>query len=848
MHGSGAGRGAPVALTRFPAAILTALLLAACQAETAGPERAQADLPQLLAEADQAVQKGDFGLADRLIEAGLDKAQAQGDAVWTWKFRLVSSERRIRNEEFEKALEILDGEVPETAGSPSLRARVALNRARACLQLKRQPEAEALLDQAERLAGPEDPGLPIDILNRRALLKVNQGDQKKAVELFQEAYRRAVGSGVPRLEMEAVGNLGWFFERVASRPDQAIPYYEKALETALQTGDKVSIVRAKTNLGWCHNKLGNFDRALEEIKSAIPLAMEAGVPDLDNTLAGIGAVYQYLNDYENALDYYHRALRLATDSGSRADWSYNVAFCHIERGEWDLAQKFNQQAIANRNPDSPEELAYPQVASAEILMGQGRLDEAKAILVDLAKRAVSFSDPVPLWETYATLGRLASERGDLQEADGMYQLALGRLEAARRNLQEEEWQISFHSLWNHFAKSYVDLLVARGQSDRALERAEANRALVLSEKLGVAAGRGSSAGFMEAARRLDATLLAYWLAPKRSFLWAVTGSAIRRVDLPPAREIENLVEGHQNRVMAAQTKDARDPFAVRLYEVLVAPVEDLLTSGGRIVVVPDGRLHELNFETLQTPGERSKFLIQDVTVAVAHSLPLLQAEPGRAGAPKSLLLVGDPVAVDPSFPPLRGAKAEIKAVAQNFAPEQTTTIVRENATPQAYLEASPGDYALIHFTAHAVANTVNPLSSAVILSPREGAYRLFARDVAENRLAAAVVTLSACRSAGAKTYSGEGLVGFAWAFLEAGAQNVVAGLWDVDDRASAELMAVYYRQLALGRSPADALREAKLDLLSRGAAYRNPYYWAPFQIYTRSSPFGVPPATLAFRR
>lgn len=100
-------------------------------------------------------------------------------------------------------------------------------------------------------------------------------------------------------------------------------------------------------------------------------------------------------------------------------------------------------------------------------------------------------------------------------------------------------------------------------------------------------------------------------------------------------------------------------------------------------------------------------------------------------------------------------------------------------------------------------------------------------------LQADLVTISACRSAGARTYTGEGLVGFAWAFLLAGARQVVAGLWDVTDSSTPRIMDVLYSQIAAGKDPADALRESKLSLIRSNSVYRKPYYWGPFQIYIR---------------
>jgi CHAT domain-containing protein len=96
------------------------------------------------------------------------------------------------------------------------------------------------------------------------------------------------------------------------------------------------------------------------------------------------------------------------------------------------------------------------------------------------------------------------------------------------------------------------------------------------------------------------------------------------------------------------------------------------------------------------------------------------------------------------------------------------------------------------------------------------------------------VTVSACRSAGERTFSGEGLVGFAWAFLRGGARRVIAGLWDVDDRSTAELMDLLYGRLADGAPAGQALREAKLSILRKGGSTAQPYYWAPFELFTLS--------------
>jgi CHAT domain-containing protein len=220
-------------------------------------------------------------------------------------------------------------------------------------------------------------------------------------------------------------------------------------------------------------------------------------------------------------------------------------------------------------------------------------------------------------------------------------------------------------------------------------------------------------------------------------------------------------------------------------------------------------------------------------LATAPALGLLQPAPRRSSTPGKLLLIGDPGAADPAFPPLPHLKREVEIVGRSFP--SLTQLTGQQANPQAYRTSHPGDYSLIHFAAHAVANAESPLNSAVILSKTGDEYKLYAKDLLEQPLQADVVTISACHSAGARSYSGEGLLGFTWAVLQAGARNVVAGLWNADDAATAELMGEFYARLASGDSPAAALRLAKLKLLKSAGQNRSPYYWGAFQLFTRST-------------
>jgi len=65
------------------------------------------------------------------------------------------------------------------------------------------------------------------------------------------------------------------------------------------------------------------------------------------------------------------------------------------------------------------------------------------------------------------------------------------------------------------------------------------------------------------------------------------------------------------------------------------------------------------------------------------------------------------------------------------------------------------------------------------------------------------------------------------AFVAAGAQSVVSTLWELEDHATAQLMANFYEHLGRHEGKAEALRQAQLEMLKAGAP---PYYWAGFQL------------------
>jgi CHAT domain-containing protein len=262
---------------------------------------------------------------------------------------------------------------------------------------------------------------------------------------------------------------------------------------------------------------------------------------------------------------------------------------------------------------------------------------------------------------------------------------------------------------------------------------------------------------------------------------------------------------------------------------VVAPLQGHLPAGADLAISAEGTLVAIPFGALIAPGRPPHYWIEDVTVTMAPSLaalPPATASDPTAPAP-AVLVLADPLDGGPEFPRLPYVAGEVAALVNHFGAGAVTLRLGRESRPAAYLEAAPSRYSIIHFGTHALPNRESPLDSAIVLTGG----RLSVRDIMPIPLGAELVTLSACRGAETRSYSAEGLVGLAWGFLYAGAKHVVAGMWNVPDRATADLMDRFYGSLSRARDPPHALRSAQLALARSRGPWRLPYYWAAFNVY-----------------
>jgi CHAT domain-containing protein len=312
------------------------------------------------------------------------------------------------------------------------------------------------------------------------------------------------------------------------------------------------------------------------------------------------------------------------------------------------------------------------------------------------------------------------------------------------------------------------------------------------------------------------------ISPSRFELFTLVGDSA----------IESKTRDYNQTLQGPEDPQSLEQEGQSLYTLLIAPVEKLIPRDAKVVIVPDGGLTKLNFETLRSPHPTPHFWIQDVELETASSSVFVRNREEVSLEGRKAFLIGDPVQASNDYPALPHAGEELQRVEAHFAPNQRMIIDGKQAIPAAYAAGHPERFGLIHFVTHGTASELSPLESAIILSPQaENDFKLYARDIVKIPLKADLVTISACYGLGRRTYSGEGLVGLAWAFLRAGAHNVIAALWEVNDTSTPQFMDAMYDRLRAGKSPSQALRFAKLKMLHSQTVCRRASYWGAFQCY-----------------
>jgi CHAT domain-containing protein/tetratricopeptide (TPR) repeat protein len=607
----------------------------------------------------------------------------------------------------------------------------------------------------------------------------------------------------------------------------------------------MALGRVLTSLARLQLAHGDASRAITTAREA--LRVQEGIEDTERiaqTLNLLGTASSRLGRHGDAARYFTRALDQARRRGDARVvklLSVRLAEARLQTGAARAASALLEEAL---RPPVDAEVApggYELLARAQL--AQGRKEAAR----ESAGRALELAraGSKPVFAALQTRALALRALGRWEEALADAQEAVGVVEAMRAKLIPSDFlKQGFGERHQALYGLAIELLQRLGRDAEALETSEQGRARAFLDLLATRESRPELAAppapadesvstaaaprladVQAAARRLDSTVLSYWVGPQNTFVWVVEpGGTLHavRVEVTAAR-LSALVGKTVAVPDAWRAGGVPDTAAwSELHRLLIAPIAGRLPRqrGALLTVVPHGPLFRLSFAALR--DTRGACLLERYAL---HSVPALAALRFKSAAPAGpprFLLVADPSALPAAptaapLPRLPAARREVEAVRRLLEGQDVTVLAGDAAREAAVREAMAGR-SVVHLATHGVVRDDAPMRSFLALGgdaaepARDG--RLTAEEVYGLRLDASLVFLSACRS-GRGRVTGDGVLGLTRAFLSAGASSLVTTLWDVPDAAAAALVPGFYRSLQQTGQRARALRAAQLDLLRR---------------------------------
>jgi len=791
------------------------------------------------------------------------------------------------------------------------------------------PEAEAsykeALDAFARLG--DDVYAANTAINLAGVYRV-LGRYDEARPRLEGALATARRKRLPLTEAAALAQLG-ALGFAAGLYDKAEADYQRALDIYRAADVPRQIAATVAELGSVYHAWGKHAQALDAFEQSLALAEKLNLPgQAMGALGMIASVHQAEGRFEQSVSYYRRALDLAERLGAEASRATLLNSLGSALFQWckiDDAEREYREALAiSERLEKRDETARILIHLGGVRQVKGDHDAAR----ELYLRGLELSRAVGTKSDEATalnnLGVLALAVGDHKEAAERLLAAIELTEQLRLTATGQDRR-DFLAYWISTYRRLVLLHTLDNDPAAAFDAGERIRARYLAEQIGerMAAPPVRPIGIEAARRTLEAhtAILSFSnvdgekpvavLATREALRLQVLPGATAE-DLRPCERSGDLL-GHRVRVdkaspaasatekngrlgellplygallykanLSPSEEEEREKLARELYARLVEPFEAQLAGKSELIIIPDGALGTLAFETLRLPDGR--FLVERYHVTYLPSLGIRQllrgrrytkglrpllvlANTGRKGpgsAPQAeTVSVGRLEALGSearqrlrtgtaacdvyralgvsAWPALPGARAEAEALGR-IVPG--STILRDEAATEERLKALSRTGALrrfgsLHFATHGILVPDAPELSALILAEAsscgdsqgtEDGY-LSAREIAGLDLCADFVALSACRTGLGKIYSGEGVVGLAQAFLVAGANGMSVSLSSVSDTATKELMTGLYRlRQQRGLSYAHALTAMKRAFIRRPDR-RQPSFWAPFVYY-----------------
>lgn len=779
----------------------------------------------------------------------------------------------------------------ERNGNRRAQVEALYNLAYAHRQLSAFDRAAWYFDRALALARElDDPDEQARILNQVALTLLHLGDPQRALEILDEVLPLRRRAGDRRGEGYTLQAFGIAFTQMKDWP-AAIERLTAARQVFDAVNDREGQVSALMYVAHARGAMGAPAEALDLARQALQINGERLTLSRPVLWSVIGNAHLSVGDAAKAADAFGRALADAERLQEPSPAARALAgLGHVARarGDLDAARRHFLDAVA-RIESVRAAVPQSELRASFLAATQPTYEAAIETLAALHGRdgsAGHAAEALAISErrrARALLELIAQAQADLRagadaalvakEEDIQHQLNLRAAEpAAAANRTNEAGSREHDRVISGLVSDLRDVR-------EAIRRASPRYAAVAHPE---------PLDLPRIQQLLDhqTVLLEYSLGETTSHLWAVTPETMTLHELPGRAAIEVAAARARDLIANSARRTARAPLQRALDDLgtmLLGGVAGRLANK-RVAIVADGVLQFLPFGALPVPAGRagsaplvveheivmlpSASALSEIrrnagvrrqrprargTVAVLAD-PVFRADDPRVARPRTndasrpAQAARDEVSHRPPLEALRGSEAqpsaplerlpytreEARAIAAR-ASRQSMTALGFDATRDLALSPAIRDFRIVHFATHTRLDARHPELSGIVLSlldqrgaPVDGVLRL--HDIFNLETSADIVVLSACETALGADVRGEGLIGLARGFMYAGASQVVASLWKVNDRATAELMDAFYAGLLeRGLAPAAALRAAQVTLMKQ-PRWQAPVYWAGFTV------------------
>jgi len=272
--------------------------------------------------------------------------------------------------------------------------------------------------------------------------------------------------------------------------------------------------------------------------------------------------------------------------------------------------------------------------------------------------------------------------------------------------------------------------------------------------------------------------------------------------------------------------------AFETYQQLL-PTKEIQTiiNNKRTTIIPDSFLSFLPFEALVSNGNTNTFLIESAEISYGLSYSFLHENFKKDRIEPSMVAFAPEYFKNNQLTVLTNSIHEVTAINKSIA---SLTFENEKATKENFIKELP-KHSIIHLATHA--DAYDSITPWIAFQDK----KLSLEELYLTKNNADLVVLSACKTNNGALAEGEGVMSLSRGFFQTGAKSVIASLWNVDDKATSNIIIDFYKNLKKQQSKPEALRNAKLSYLKKSSlSDSSPYYWAPFIVLGESEAIAIP--------